>query len=107
MSKVDHPCFRAHAALAPPLQLPLICRGRSRMLYSPQCPELSADDVRAAFEKWIRPEAVAQVVRGPAPNSTYLVAAAGVATRQRRTLVGIGICCPVIDRARAGAGGAA
>jgi len=29
---------------------------------------LSADDVRAAFEKWIRPEAFVQVVRGPAPK---------------------------------------
>jgi zinc protease len=29
---------------------------------------LSADQVRAAFEKWIRPDAFIQVVRGPAPN---------------------------------------
>lgn len=29
---------------------------------------LSADAVRAAFEKWIRPEAFVQVVRGPAPK---------------------------------------
>jgi zinc protease len=29
---------------------------------------LSADDVRAAFEKWIRPDAFVQVVRGPAPQ---------------------------------------
>jgi len=29
---------------------------------------LSADEVRAAFEKWIHPEAFAQVVRGPAPK---------------------------------------
>ena len=29
---------------------------------------LSADDVRAAFEKWIRPDAFVQVVRGPAPK---------------------------------------
>ncbi len=29
---------------------------------------LSADAVRAAFEKWIRPDALVQVVRGPAPK---------------------------------------
>jgi zinc protease len=29
---------------------------------------LSADDVRAAFEKWIRPNGFVQVVRGPAPR---------------------------------------
>ena len=29
---------------------------------------LSADEVRAAFEKWIRPAAFVQVVRGPAPK---------------------------------------
>jgi zinc protease len=29
---------------------------------------LSAEQVRAAFEKWIRPEAFVQVVRGPAPQ---------------------------------------
>jgi len=29
---------------------------------------LTADDVRAAFEKWIRPAALIQVVRGPAPK---------------------------------------
>jgi zinc protease len=29
---------------------------------------LSAEQVRAAFEKWIRPEAFVQVVRGPAPK---------------------------------------
>jgi zinc protease len=29
---------------------------------------LTADDVRAAFEKWIRPGVFVQVVRGPAPN---------------------------------------
>jgi zinc protease len=29
---------------------------------------LSADDVRAAFEKWIRPDVFVQVVRGPAPK---------------------------------------
>jgi zinc protease len=29
---------------------------------------LSADDVRAAFEKWIHPTAFVQVVRGPAPK---------------------------------------
>ena len=29
---------------------------------------LSADQVRAAFEKWIHPEAFVQVVRGPAPK---------------------------------------
>ncbi len=29
---------------------------------------LSADEVRAAFEKWIRPNAFVQVVRGPAPK---------------------------------------
>lgn len=29
---------------------------------------LSADQVRAAFEKWIRPSAFVQVVRGPAPK---------------------------------------
>jgi zinc protease len=30
--------------------------------------DLTADDVRKAFEKWIRPEALVQVVRGPAPK---------------------------------------
>ena len=30
--------------------------------------DLSADDVRKAFEKWIHPEALVQVVRGPAPK---------------------------------------
>jgi zinc protease len=29
---------------------------------------LSANDVRAAFEKWIRPDGFVQVVRGPAPK---------------------------------------
>jgi zinc protease len=30
--------------------------------------DLSADDVRKAFEKWIHPQALVQVVRGPAPK---------------------------------------
>jgi zinc protease len=30
--------------------------------------DLTADDVRKAFEKWIHPEALVQVVRGPAPK---------------------------------------
>ena len=78
------------------------------MPFSPQCPALSSDDVKVEFEKWIRPEAFAQVLRGPAlPNSTDLVATAGVAALHRRMLVGIGVRCPVIDRARAGAGIAA
>lgn len=29
---------------------------------------LSADDIKAAFAKWIRPDALVQVVRGPAPK---------------------------------------
>ncbi len=29
---------------------------------------MTAAEVRAAFEKWIRPEAFVQVVRGPAPQ---------------------------------------
>ncbi len=29
---------------------------------------LTADDIRAAFEKWVRPTGFAQVVRGPAPK---------------------------------------
>jgi len=29
---------------------------------------LTADDIRAAFQKWIQPEALVQVVRGPAPK---------------------------------------
>jgi zinc protease len=29
---------------------------------------LTADQVRAAFEKWIHPETFVQVVRGPAPK---------------------------------------
>jgi zinc protease len=29
---------------------------------------LTADDIRAAFEKWIRPDAFVQVVRGPTPK---------------------------------------
>jgi zinc protease len=30
--------------------------------------DLSADDVRAAFDKWIRPDDFVQIVRGPAPQ---------------------------------------
>ncbi|HUP02791.1 MAG TPA: insulinase family protein, partial [Bryobacteraceae bacterium] len=30
--------------------------------------EISADEVRAAFEKWVHPENFVQVVRGPAPK---------------------------------------
>ena len=29
---------------------------------------LSADDVRTAFAKWIRPDDFVQIVRGPAPQ---------------------------------------
>jgi zinc protease len=29
---------------------------------------LTADDIKAAFAKWIRPDALVQVVRGPAPK---------------------------------------
>jgi zinc protease len=29
---------------------------------------LTADQIRAAFEKWIHPDALVQVVRGPAPQ---------------------------------------
>jgi zinc protease len=30
--------------------------------------DLTADDVRAAFAKWIRPDDFVQIVRGPAPQ---------------------------------------
>jgi zinc protease len=29
---------------------------------------MSADQVRAAFEKWIRPDGFVQIIRGPAPE---------------------------------------
>jgi zinc protease len=52
--------FVARALLGLPLDEPI----RAAQRYY----GLSADDVRAAFEKWIRPDNFVQVVRGPAPK---------------------------------------
>ena len=52
--------FVARALLGLPLDEPV----RAAQRYY----DLSADDVRKAFEKWIHPEALVQVVRGPAPK---------------------------------------
>jgi zinc protease len=52
--------FTARAAIGLPLDEPILAAQR---YYS-----LSADEVRAAFEKWIRPDGFVQVVRGPAPK---------------------------------------
>ena len=52
--------FVARALVGLPLDEPIRAAQR---YYS-----LSADEVRAAFEKWIRPDAFVQVVRGPEPN---------------------------------------
>jgi len=52
--------FVARARIGLPLDEPI----RAAQRYY----ALSADDIRAAFEKWIHPEAFAQVVRGPAPK---------------------------------------
>jgi zinc protease len=46
------------------LHLPLDEPARAAQRYY----ALTADDVRKAFEKWIRPDAFVQVVRGPAPR---------------------------------------
>jgi zinc protease len=46
------------------MDLPLDEPNRAAKRYA----SLSADDVRAAFAKWIRPDAFVQVVRGPAPQ---------------------------------------
>jgi zinc protease len=52
--------FVARASIGLPLDEPI----RAAQRYY----ALSAEQVRAAFEKWIRPEAFVQVVRGPAPQ---------------------------------------
>jgi zinc protease len=52
--------FVARALLGLPLDEPI----RAAQKYN----SLTAGEVRAAFEKWIRPEALVQVVRGPAPK---------------------------------------
>jgi len=52
--------FVGRALIALPLDEPI----RAAQRYY----ALSADDVRAAFEKWIRPDNFVQVVRGPAPK---------------------------------------
>ncbi|MGO9012162.1 MAG: M16 family metallopeptidase [Bryobacteraceae bacterium] len=52
--------FVARALMGLPLDEPI----RAAQRYY----ALSAEQVRAAFEKWIRPEALVQVVRGPAPK---------------------------------------
>jgi zinc protease len=52
--------FVARALIGLPLDEPI----RAAQRYF----ALSADDVRAAFEKWIRPGDFVQVVRGPAPK---------------------------------------
>ena len=46
------------------LDLPLDEPNRAAKRYA----SLSAEEVRAAFAKWIRPDAFVQVVRGPAPK---------------------------------------
>jgi zinc protease len=46
------------------LNLPLDEAARAAKRYI----SLSADDVRLAFAKWIRPDGFVQVVRGPAPR---------------------------------------
>lgn len=46
------------------LNLPLDEASRAAKRYI----SLSADDVRLAFAKWIRPDGFVQVVRGPAPQ---------------------------------------
>jgi len=38
------------------------------VLAAHQCLKLTADDVRAAFEKWIRPDDLVQVTQGPEPK---------------------------------------
>src|SRR6202041_1902837 len=48
------------AAIGLPLDEPLRAAGRYR--------DMTADQVRAAFAKWIRPQDFAQVARGPAPR---------------------------------------
>ncbi len=50
----------ARAQLGLPLDEPV----RGAQLYF----SMSADQVRAAFEKWIRPDEFVQIVRGPAPQ---------------------------------------
>jgi zinc protease len=52
--------FVSRAVLGLPLDEPM---NAARKYYA-----LTADQVRAAFEKWIRPGAFVQVVRGPAPK---------------------------------------
>ncbi|MGO9257110.1 MAG: M16 family metallopeptidase [Bryobacteraceae bacterium] len=52
--------FVARSLAGLPLDEPI--RGAQRYY------DLTADQVRAAFEKWIRPDAFVQVVRGPAPK---------------------------------------
>jgi zinc protease len=52
--------FVARALIGLPLDEPI----RAAQRYY----ALSAEQVRATFEKWIRPEAFVQVVRGPAPK---------------------------------------
>ncbi len=52
--------FVARALVGLPLDEPI----RSAKRYY----DMTADQVRAAFEKWIRPDAFVQVVRGPAPK---------------------------------------
>jgi zinc protease len=52
--------FVARARMGLPLDEPI----RAAQRYY----ALSADEVRAAFEKWIHPSAFVQVVRGPAPK---------------------------------------
>jgi zinc protease len=50
----------ARAQIGLPLDEPV----RSAKLYY----SMTADQVRAAFAKWIRPDSFVQVVRGPAPQ---------------------------------------
>jgi zinc protease len=50
----------ARAQIGLPLDEPL----RAAKLYF----TITADQVRAAFEKWIRPDGFVQIIRGPAPE---------------------------------------
>ena len=50
----------ARAQMGLPLDEPL----RAAKLYF----SMTADQVRAAFDKWVRPDGFVQIIRGPAPQ---------------------------------------